>query len=168
MKSYKIILFTPLRRRLLEVLEERRPLLVLLDAGKHHLRALDEFLGFVSHLSIVSSSHVTPLPDTAPLKPKPGAVPAARPKTPWRFGPCLCAPPASIVWHWLHLRLCSEFMHAWSRRHRRAYWSLDRCAALLSQRAQKVSGCGAAAALGLEDLRALVALAHWSLLLFVP
>ena len=45
MKSYKIILFTPLRRRLLEVLEERRPLLVLLDAGKHHLRALDEFLG---------------------------------------------------------------------------------------------------------------------------
>ena len=33
-----------------------------------------------------------------------GAVPAARPKTPWRFGPCLCAPPASIVWHWLHLR----------------------------------------------------------------
>ena len=45
MKSYKIILFTPLRRRLLEVLEERRPLLVLLDTGKHHLRALDEFLG---------------------------------------------------------------------------------------------------------------------------
>ena len=45
MKSYKIILFTPLRRRLLEVLEQRRPLLVLLDAGKHHLRALDEFLG---------------------------------------------------------------------------------------------------------------------------
>ena len=45
MKSYKIILFTPLRRRLLEVLEERRPLLVLLDACKHHLRALDEFLG---------------------------------------------------------------------------------------------------------------------------
>ncbi len=44
MKSYKIILFTPLRRRLLEVLEERRPLLVLLDAGKHHLRAFDEFL----------------------------------------------------------------------------------------------------------------------------
>ena len=45
MKSYKIILFTPLRRRLLEVLEERRPLLVLLDAGKHHLRPFDEFLG---------------------------------------------------------------------------------------------------------------------------
>ena len=44
MKSYKIILFTPLRRRLLEVLEERRPLLVLLDAGEDHLRAFDEFL----------------------------------------------------------------------------------------------------------------------------
>ena len=44
MKSYKIILFTPLRRRLLEVLEERRPLLVLLDAGEDHLRALDELL----------------------------------------------------------------------------------------------------------------------------
>ena len=45
MKSYKIILFTPLRRRLLEVLEQRRPLLVLLDTGKHHLRPFDEFLG---------------------------------------------------------------------------------------------------------------------------
>ena len=44
MKSYKIILFTPLRRRLLEVLEQRRPLLVLLDAGEDHLRAFDEFL----------------------------------------------------------------------------------------------------------------------------
>ena len=45
MKSYKIILFTPLRRRLLEVLEQRRPLLVLLDAGEYHLRPFDEFLG---------------------------------------------------------------------------------------------------------------------------
>ena len=65
---------------------------------------LMNFFGFASHLSIVSSSHVTPLPATAPLKAKPDAVPAARPKTPCRFGPCLCAPPASIVWHWLHLR----------------------------------------------------------------
>ena len=44
MKSYKIILFTPLRRRLLEVLEQRRPLLVLLDAGEDHLRAFNELL----------------------------------------------------------------------------------------------------------------------------
>ena len=107
MKSYKIILFTPLTHyadaSLRYLSSGARSLSFLMPANTIFVPLMN-FLGFVSHLSIVSSSHVTPLPDTAPLKPKPGAVPAARPKTPWRFGPCLCAPPASIVWHWLHLR----------------------------------------------------------------
>ena len=97
-------LFTPLRRRLLRYLRSGARSLSFLMPANTIFRAFDEFLRVREPMSIVSSSHVTPLPDTAPLKPKPGAVPAARPKTPCKFGPCLCAPPASIVWHWLHLR----------------------------------------------------------------
>ena len=58
-------------------------------------------------------------------------MPAARPKTPCRFGPCLCAPPASIVWHWLHLRTARV-------------WSLDRCA--LSSQPRRTSSVRAIAA----------------------
>ena len=58
MKSYKIILFTPLRRRLLEVLEQRRPLLVLLDTGKHHLRPFDEFLRYLQQTTSESRAPI--------------------------------------------------------------------------------------------------------------
>ena len=39
---------------------------------------LMNFLGFVSHLSIVSSSHVTPLPDTAPPQMSPQIAPVLK------------------------------------------------------------------------------------------
>ena len=35
----------------------------------------------------------------------PEAWPDWRPKMPWRFGPCLCAPPLSTVWHCEHFVL---------------------------------------------------------------
>jgi hypothetical protein len=35
----------------------------------------------------------------------PEAWPDCLPKMPWRFGPCLCAPPDSTVWHCEHFVL---------------------------------------------------------------
>ena len=162
MKSYKIILFTPLRRRLLEVLEERRPLLVLLDAGKHHLRPFDEFLGVREPLvhRLVVPRHAAP---------GHGAAEAEARRRAGR------APEDAVEVRALLVRAAGldRVALAAPARVRRLTAAASRAASTPSTRISAcrrllVSGCGAAAALGLKDLRALVALAHWSLLLFVP
>jgi len=60
------------------------------------------FLGFVRYTSNVSASHVMPLAIFAAVYENPGAWPVVLPMRPWRFGPTLCFPPASTVWHWAH------------------------------------------------------------------
>ena len=156
MKSYKIILFTPLRRRLLEVLEQRRPLLVLLDAGKHHLRALDEFLGVREPLvhRLVVPRHAAP---------RHGAAEGEARRRAGR------APEDAVQVRALLVRAAGLDRVALAAPAYDARMVSQSLRSLLStaQNVFRTRNCGAAAALGLEDLRALVALAHWSLRLFV-
>ena len=155
MKSYKIILFTPLRRRLLEVLEERRPLLVLLDAGEDHLRAFNELLRVREPLvhRLVVPRHAAPRHGAAEGEARRRAGRAAEDAVQVR---ALLVRAAGLDRVALAAPARVRIYHAY------------RCAALLSasQNVFRPRDCGAAAALGLEDLRALVALAHWSLLRF--
>ena len=157
MKSYKIILFTPLSRRLLEVLEQRRPLLVLLDAGEDHLRALDELLRVREPLvhRLVVPRHAAP---------RHGAAEGEARRRAGR------APEDAVQVRALLVRAAGLDRVALAAParvrgyYRRASWSLLSTA---RRNVFRTCDCGAAAALGLEDLRALVALAHWSLRLFV-
>ena len=156
MKSYRIILFTPLRRRLLEVLEQRRPLLVLLDTGKHHLRPFDEFLGVREPLvhRLVVPRHAAP---------GHGAAEAEARRRAGR------APEDAVEVRALLVRAAGLDRVALAAPAYGARMVSRSLRSLLSasQNVFRPRDCGAAAALGLEDLRALVALAHWSLRLFV-
>ena len=154
---YKIILFTPLRRRLLEVLEERRPLLVLLDAGEDHLRALDELLRVREPLvhRLVVPRHAAPRHGAAEGEARRRAGRAAEDAVQVR---ALLVRAAGLD------RVALAAPAYGARMVSRSLRSLLSA----SQNVFRPRDCGAAAALGLEDLRALVALAHWSPLLFVP
>jgi hypothetical protein len=68
------------------------------------------FLGASRYSNRVSSVHTMPEFLLASVYWKPAAWPDWRPIRPCRLGPCLCAPPASTVWHWLHLvlKICAR------------------------------------------------------------
>ena len=145
-----------LRRRLLEVLEQRRPLLVLLDAGEDHLRAFNELLRVREPLvhRLVVPRHAAPRHGAAEGEARRRAGRAAEDAVQVR---ALLVRAAGL----------DRVALAAPARVRRLYTRGLSIPLNSAQNVFRLCDCGAAAALGLEDLRALVALAHWSLRLFV-
>ena len=83
------------------------------------------------------------------------AWPDCRPKMPWRFGPCLCAPPDSTVWHCEHfvLNIFAPFALIVPTENggdaRRRGGGVDACALLRAFAAKKTSR----SCMGLSDVR---------------